>query len=241
MRIVFSRKGFDSAAGGGASPIINGRAISLPIPTGGHSQTSYGDLGLGDEAKRASRGRLADADLCHHDPMFTDDGECLFGQCGAAQTHLERQGVGVGDAFVFFGLFECAQRAERHHRIFGFMEVAEILPLADNPRPDLAALGHPHALGMHARNDVIYRGPGTNNAPASDRLRLTVPEGPPSMWERPSWLKRGGLTYHDRPSRWVRGGRLQSVARGQEFVANVGQRAAPRQWLEAIKAEIKRV
>jgi hypothetical protein len=33
MKIVFSRKGLDSGAGGFPSPIIDGRPISLPIPT----------------------------------------------------------------------------------------------------------------------------------------------------------------------------------------------------------------
>jgi hypothetical protein len=45
-------------------------------------------------------------------------------------------------------------------------------------------------------------------------------------------LKPGGLSYHDRPDRWLRGQRLRSVARGQEFVADIGRRQAPRNWLE---------
>jgi Nucleotide modification associated domain 3 len=32
MKVVFSRKGFNSSAGGAPSPIIDGRPISLPIP-----------------------------------------------------------------------------------------------------------------------------------------------------------------------------------------------------------------
>ncbi len=128
MRIVFSRKGFDSSAGGGPSPITacadgKARPISLSIPDSkGFSRTTYGDLGLGDHAARASRGRLGVGDLCHHDPMFLPDGTCLFGQTGAAQTHLERQGVGVGDVFVFFGLFraEVQEPHPRNSRICGW-------------------------------------------------------------------------------------------------------------------------
>jgi hypothetical protein len=75
--------------------------VSLPIPSGGHSRTTYGDLGLGDLVSAASRGKLGADDYCHQDPMFTGAGECLFGQCGAAQTHLVNQGVGVGDIFLF--------------------------------------------------------------------------------------------------------------------------------------------
>ena len=238
MRIIFSRKGFDSAAGGGPSPIVNGAPLSLPIPAGAASNTTYGDLGLGDHAHAASRGRYGAQEACHHDPMFVQDGRCLFGQVGAAQTHLENRGVGVGDVFLFFGLFR-ANGADPHHRIFGYLEIEEIIPLADGSPRWLVERGHPHALAMHGSNDTIYSGPGQVAAQASDALRLTVPEGPPSIWQRPAWLKPGGLSYHDRPDRWLRGGRLRSVARGQEFVADIGRRKAPRDWLAAIIDQIR--
>jgi len=243
MKIVFSRKGFDTSAGGGPSPIVEGRPVSLPIPAarregGSASVTTYGDLGLGEHAARASRGRLGAEDFCHHDPMFTDAGECLFGQCGAAQTHLERQGVGVGDVFVFFGLFAKPGGAP-HHRIFGYLRAEELVPLSDGAPDELVERGHPHALLLHARNDCIWRGEGRVAARASEALRLTVPGGPPSLWRRPGWLRRGGLSYHDRADRWIRGGKLRAVSRGQEFVADAGRRKAPREWLERVIAEIR--
>ena len=92
---------------------------------------------------------------------------------------------------------------------------------------------------MHGSNDTVYSGRGQVAARASDVLRLTVPEGPPSIWQRPAWLKPGGLSYHDRPDRWLRGNRLRSVGRGQEFVADIGRRKAPRDWLAAIIEEIR--
>lgn len=241
MRIIFSRKGFDSAAGGGASPIVDGRPVSLPIPAGKASHTTYGDLGLGAHATKASRGSLGDRDLCHHDPMFTDEGTCLFGQVGAAQTHLANQGVGEGDVFLFFGLFREEDSGEPHHRIFSWMRIERMVELArcaDDERAELAGRGHPHALDMHGSNDCIYIGPGRTAIRASDALRLTVPGGPPSLWHRPAWLKQGGLTYHDRADRWLRGGRLKSVARGQEFVADIGRRQEPRRWLEQVITQI---
>jgi hypothetical protein len=243
MKIIFSRKGFDSAAGGGASPIVDGRPISLPIPSGGHSVTTYADLGLGDLANAASRGKIKPNDFCHHDPMFRDDGTCLFGQHAAAQTHLVNQGVGLGDVFVFFGLFREEKTSEPHHRIFGYQAIEEIVDLGDCAearRAELAQVGHPHALGMHSKNDVIYIGRGVTAALDHPALRLTVPEGPPSLWQRPDWLKRGGLSYHDRADRWLRGGRLRSVARGQEFVADIGKRKAPREWLDRTIATISK-
>ena len=117
VRIVLSRKGFDTGSGGAPSPIIDGRPISLPIPTHHRSATTYDNLGLGDLVERVTRSKIGRTHLCHHDPMFTS-GQCLFGQCGAAQSHLRNQGVGIGDVFLFFGLFTDESTAERHHRIF---------------------------------------------------------------------------------------------------------------------------
>ena len=238
MKIVFSPKGFDSAAGGGPSPIKDGRPISLPIPAGVASATSYGDLGLGEHASNSSRGRHDASSLCHHDPMFLDRERCLFGQVGAAQTHLENRGVGVGDVFLFFGLFR-EGRGEPHHRIFAYLEIEKVFPLAHGTPGWLADLGHPHALAMHGPNDTIYAGRGQVASRAKDALRLTVPGAQPSLWQRPAWLKPGGLSYHDRADRWLRGGRLRSVARGQEFVADIGRRQAPRDWLARIIEEIR--
>lgn len=239
--MVFSRKGFDTSAGGGPSPIVESRPISLPIPaSAGLSRTTYGDLGLANHAALASRGTLGADDPCHHDPMFLPNGRALLGQCGAAQTHLERQGVGVGDVFVFFGLFR-AQGERPHHRMFGYLQVEEVLPLADAPKDrlaDLARLGMPHAIGLHAKNDTLYSGAGRHAWRASESLRLTVPEGPPSLWQVPPWLSETGLSYHHRADRWRAGGLLQSVARGQEFVSDVGDRVDARDWLARVIAEI---
>ena len=241
MKIVFSRKGFDSASGGGPSPIVRGQPVSLPIPAGrGASATSYDALGLGEAAGLASRGQLAGGDLCHHDPMFLPGDRCLFGQCGAAQTHLENRGVGAGDLFVFFGLFAGEGHAP-HHRIFGYLRVEDVVPLSNCTDARLEhwrALGHPHVLGMQASNDTLWIGPGRTAQAAHPELRLTVEGANPSLWQVPRWLKRSGLSYHDREDRWQRGGRLQSVARGQEFVTDIGRRREPREWAERIVALI---
>ena len=241
MRIIFSRKGFDSTSGGGPSPIVNGRPVSLPIPATRFSETTYGSLGLEQQVRQASRGRHDAGDLCHHDPMFLPGGECLFGQAGAAQTHLLNEGVRPGDVFLFFGLFADELTGERHHRIFGWMKIVtmrNVAELSADERRSLVARGHPHALGMHGRNDAIWSGPGGVATSATGSLRLTVPGGPCSLWKRPSWLRPGGLSYHDRPDRWQEGGRLLTVSRGQEFVAPIGRRQAPRRWLAERLAEM---
>ncbi|MDE1468471.1 hypothetical protein OOZ52_12075 [Aurantiacibacter sp. D1-12] len=237
MKIIFSRKGFDSSAGGGPSPIVDGRALSLPIPDGQRiSRTTYGNLGLGGHAKRASRGKLSGRHRCHNDPMFLESGAAMLGQCGAAQTHLANHGVGPGDLFLFFGLF-CGDDGDPHHRVFGFLDIERMVDLttcSEAERAEFVALDHPHALGLHASNDAIYCGRGASNAPALDALRLTIPGENPSLWQVPAWLEEVGLSYHARETRWLGQGRLQSVARGQEFVADVGEREDVREWARSI-------
>jgi len=49
MKIILSRKGFDSAYGGNPSPILpNGRLISLPIPSN-DDEKKYDDLKFDDK------------------------------------------------------------------------------------------------------------------------------------------------------------------------------------------------
>lgn len=234
MRIVFSRKGFDSTAGCAPSPIEQGRAISLPIPAQDRSATRYRDIGHGQRVEAATRGRIGRGALCHDDPMFAG-GKCWFGQCGAAQGHLARQGVGNGDVFLFFGLFAEPETGERHHRIFGWMQVAchgapgeieQASAWTPPPRP------HPHFLGHWPRPNGLWHGPGASHAPTHGALRLTVPSGPLNLWRAPPWLRSCGLTYHERAQRWLDGDRLDSAKRGQEFVCDMGERADARAWLQ---------
>ena len=237
MKIVLSRKGFDSASGGGPSPMVDGVPLSLPIPaSAGRPGVPYGDLGLADHVGLASGGRLGAADLAHHDPMFTPDGSCLFGQCGAAQSHLENRGVGKGDLFVFFGLFRAAQDKRPHHRIFGWLWVEEVVRTGDPLMENLQDLGHPHALEPHGSNDAIYVGSGRAAASGHPELRLSLEDGPPSLWRVPQWMERSGLSYHDRPDRWRGDGVLQSVARGQEFVADAGEDEDAHRWAHRMLA-----
>lgn len=245
MRIIFSRKGFDSSAGGYPSPIINGRPVSLPIPARDRSVTSYRDRGLGDVVAQITRGRIGPDALCHDDPMFSDPPlsgvHCWFGQSASAQGHLARNGVGKGDVFLFFGLFTDPHSGERHHRIFGTMRVAcfgspeQVMrsrEWIDPPRR------HPHMIGAWDSNNTIYHGPGMVARSASNTLRLTRPGGPLRHWCVPPWLKRRGLTYHDKAERWPRTGELISASRGQEFICDIGRSPISRSWLDSIVAAI---
>jgi hypothetical protein len=241
MKLIFSRKGFDSAAGKCPSPIIDDRPLSMPIPASSSSTTTYADLGLGTIVEQITRGRIAGDALCHHDPMF-HQGECLLGQCGAAQSHLARHGIGPGDLFLFFGLFADPATSERHHRIFGYLKVRSATLVATMPaaeRAELEALRHPHLLDRRVTNDVIYRGKGATARNAGPTLRMTRPGGPLSRWHVPHWLQTRGLTYHAKPWRWAEPSALQVVSRGQEFVCDIGEDKEAVAWVDGKIAAIR--
>ena len=241
MKIIFSRKGFDSSAGGVPSPIIDGVPVSLPIPTSHRSKTTYDDLGLGEVVEIATKGRISANNLCHHDPMF-ENGRCAFGQTAAAQGHLANHDIGVGDIFLFFGLFAGLDGSDRHHRLFGYLQVEELMPLGANPgvadQPDGFSLRHPHTLGKWNANNTIYVGPGKVANMATDALRLSRPNNPVTHWRVPPWLREAGLTYHDKKARWKAPDSLTIVGRGQEFISDISGRKDALEWLDEIVSAI---
>lgn len=257
MKVIFSRKGFDSAAGGCPSPIVDGRAKSLPIPAVGDprrpwikvkTRTRYCDLGLETFLSKAGSSKVFPEDLCHHDPMF-HDGWCWFGQCDAAQSHLINQRVCEGDIFLFFGLFKCPETGERHHRIFGYLEVAgsgSPNVVIDTPQWRTPRWEHPHFIEEFPENNCLWFGPGQADARAIPTLRLTAPDAQnrSSHWLVPAWLRECGLSYHDADWRWgaveAKSGSiaLRSVGRGQEFVCDIGDRADAYDWVRARVTEI---
>jgi hypothetical protein len=73
MKIVLSRKGFDSANGGVPSPIFpDGRLLSLPIPASA-SPTRFADCRWGEQSvgrlvEGLTFGKVAAQDAAHLDP-----------------------------------------------------------------------------------------------------------------------------------------------------------------------------
>lgn len=177
VKLVLSRKGFDSSAGGVANPQLpDGRLLPLPIPDA-DSPIRYRDLQ--DEPSPArlvhalTRGRLRGSSRAHLDPDL-DPGTLarkpgwrpLFGQQGAAQGHLQRHAVGAGDLFLFFGWFRAVEPYRRgwrfvpgapdRHLIHGWFQVAEVCRLAaGEAAPDWARY-HPHCFGQRGRNNALY-------------------------------------------------------------------------------------
>ena len=184
MKIVFSRKGFDTQYGGVPSPVFpDGTVVSLPIP-GRSSPTRFRDVrcghgSLGPLVERLTRGRVRGDDRCHLDPDLDSsalarlpDLRPAFGQVDSAEGHLARQGVGPDDLFLFFGSFRHVERASdggwRYadrspavHRLFGWLQVAEVVAVGNEiasaraARPWLSAHPHLHG-GPWPPNNTIY-------------------------------------------------------------------------------------
>lgn len=274
MKLVLSRKGFDTSAGGGPSPVLpDGTMASLPVPEQpafAEGSVPYDAVAVvpGWTAARLARALGADDAVvvagAHLDPDLdaaarprSTGWRPSFGQAGAAAAHLANQGVGVGDTFVFWGLFRHAvvaggtatwDRSRRpFHAVFGWLTVGAVLhPARAGDAPTWTA-HHPHVAAPGRNANTLYvaadRGPcglpGAGRLAWHDVLRLSVPEGPASRWALPLSCHpdRSGaeLTYHRDRSRWSESAgeaRLRTVPRGQEFVVE----ATPgwRTWLEGV-------
>lgn len=187
MKLILSRKGFDSSAGGCPSPILpDGRLCSLPIPDR-QSLLHYRDLTVNGinagelVADLTGHPERAD-DTAHLDPDLDPD-TCvreqgwrgLLGQDGTAQSHLRNQQVGDGDLFLFFGLFRPAEKLAGHwrfvkseparHVIWGWLQAGAVHAIPELERSDLPwARYHPHFAGVRGRQNTLYE--------ASDKLSL---------------------------------------------------------------------
>jgi hypothetical protein len=177
MRVILSRKGFDSASGGHPSPIIDGVPRSLPIPTRRRTRFRFSDLpfDLGTVVSDLSGITRRSADYCHLDPDLDASvtrrlpgWRGAFGQCGAAQGHLRNQGVSEGDLFLFFGLFRHARRSSERwafvgpneHRFFGWLQIDAVVHAGERPQEALDKYpwlkDHPHTEGSWPKSNTIY-------------------------------------------------------------------------------------
>jgi hypothetical protein len=188
MKLILSRKGFDSTYGGVPSPILpDGSLCPLPIPS--REPPRLRDVmwrgeplsrvvsAITNERMRPHHGVHLDPDLQPLARPRAPGWRPLFGQDGAAAIHLKNRGVGVGDLFLFFGWFRRTvyvngylafdRDAPDWHVLFGWLQVADVLHPNTNRRsvPPWAA-EHPHvrrAASMSVENTVYV---------ASERLEL---------------------------------------------------------------------
>jgi len=257
-KIIFSRKGFDSSAGGIPSRKRGEYLTSFPIPSEKNTLTTYNDLGLGKDIQELSNHKIKATDTCHHDPNLKY-GE--FGQVGAAQTHLKNNNVGIGDLFLFWGWFRETMTVNKktvfskddpgHYRFFGWMQIGEIITLGKDPSWYLKSkpnsMSHPHTIGPWGDNNTLYLASdkldafglkdyyGFGEFNASDKTNLSInPYVKKSKWICPKWLNPNhggcGMTYHKDPIRWD-DNTVDIVGRGQEFIAEPKKINDCKKWL----------
>ena len=134
MRVILSRKGFDSGTGGWPSiilPELDNKMISFPIPDP-DDNLKYSDIqalengkslyDIMKDLKRTPKLTLnkekidfTDETCCHFDPDIYDYSierengwRGILGQIDQAQTVLKNNNVEEGDLFIFFGLYRNA-------------------------------------------------------------------------------------------------------------------------------------
>lgn len=284
MKIIFSRKGLDSSFGAISSVVLpDGSLYWLPIPDGfgdntlvGYSDINY--LGINAETliRSISGGKMPLPKTLHLDPDIYDgyvkrrDGwRAAFGQVGAAQSHLENEGVGVGDVFLFFAWFRDIRKSKHgytyasgsdRHIIYGWLQVGEII----KPDRDIAPewlMAHPHItrkdIGTNntvyiAADSLVLDGKDTGLPAAgyflkeTDEIVLTEKGKNRTLWRLPEWAfpsnGKKPLSYHRNPALWQkRDGfvELKTVGRGQEFVLDCACYPEAEKWLERLISQQK--
>lgn len=248
MRIIFSRKGFDSSSGGIPSPIFpDGRMLSLPIPDK-HSPIAYKDIAwneynVGAIVSSLTNGKIPPHYRAHLDPDLNKDSlprpnewQPIFGQIGASQGHLRKQGISPGDLFIFFGLFQGTvvnngnvrlnANSLPKHVVWGWFQVNTSVSVDKCDRNKLAwATYHPHFHRPAEKSNTVYFAKEILDIPGlepqsingagifpyfSNRLQLTAPGSRPSLWKLPRWMypphEASALSYHRDLKRWEKEG-----------------------------------
>ena len=162
QRLIISRKGLDTGNDGGrarSAILEDGTLCSLPIPNGGNDRRkarvagglnplTYGDLrhsdiDTGKLIDGLTGGRLNADSGVHLDPDIRRNAyrrergwRALFGQAGNAQQHLAKEEVGLGDLFLFFGIFQRVKETDTGYRydsnepplhvLWGWLQVGEM-------------------------------------------------------------------------------------------------------------------
>tara|TARA_B100001027_G_C16216583_1_gene307737 strand:+ start:130 stop:936 length:807 start_codon:yes stop_codon:yes gene_type:complete len=257
-RIILSRKGFDSSAGGAASPILeDGGIYSIPIPWKIRSPNKYKDAVIQNKKVLDLLSIMKcnthfDYKYCHYDPDLRYE-RGIFGQANAAQTELENNGVGVNDLFLFFGWFKkyALDNKDLHH-IFGWLQVEKIIRGDSNINNylDRKNITHPHGH-LHNKifkNNTIYVGARDlkiNNSllknkgygmftKTNKQLILTEQGKSRSNWRLPKRYFRNTNKLFLNRLKWKDAidCRLQCQGQGQEYILNAQDNPLIKDWAE---------
>lgn len=179
MKLILSRKGFDSSAGGCPSPVFpDGSCYALPIPDT-RSRIAYRDIefngiNVGKLVRDLTGDRRGGLRKAHLDPDIIEPVRPRIagwrpnlGQTGSAQGHLSKQQVSEGDLFLFFGLFREVHKVRNRwaflpgsrpfHGLWGWLQIGEIHHI-DSLQPDALpwAADHPHFHGKEDSRNTLY-------------------------------------------------------------------------------------
>lgn len=174
MKLILSRKGFDSAAGTVPSIFTkDGKMLSFPIPSTNatipYSEINFDnttidsiftDLGVYQKSS-IKKGALKNG--AHLDPdlninsrkrAHTEGWKGSLGQVSSSQSHLTKMGVGVGDLFLFFGWYHETKKIDGKysytkgvrdkHCLFGYLQIGEILEVSKETKVPKWLEDHPH-------------------------------------------------------------------------------------------------
>jgi hypothetical protein len=198
-----------------------------------------GNHSLGAVVNDLTRGKLRPETPAHLDPDLnfgsiprSESWKPIFGQAGAAERHLQNQGVKEGDIFIFFGWFRQVEQvtgkyqyaldAPDLHVIFGWLQIEQRLSVDNLSSIPSWASYHPHCKPeKYSSIDSIYIATDQINLPNTlvdkpgagtfkrfhPALCLTASGKSRSVWQLPNWFhpnsKKSTLSYHKTMTRWT--------------------------------------
>ena len=177
MKLILSRKGFDSEWGGCASPIFPDNTLySLPIPDSDskitYGELQHGDVNIGEVVVDLTDGKIGPDSHAHLDPDINYEAyprqegwRPLFGQSRRAQSHLCNQDVQVGDLFLFFGFYQQVKEtsdswgfikgAPEQHILWGWLQIGEICKVDELAQEELPwTRYHPHRSPLRGKDST---------------------------------------------------------------------------------------
>ena len=264
MKVILSRKGCASQNGRLASPILpSNRIISLPIPSS-KDTIKYSDLIIDDSTTYYSlisslqqhnrMNQITSTDTCHVDPDIYPailkrkiGWKPLFGQAGAAQTHIKEHNITVGDLFLFFGWFKHTiyqnneliydkTRPYSLHVLFGYFQIGKIITDLKKIKPWMEY--HPHCNKIsrqYYKNNCLYIAKDTLSCnskisgagvfhPFNENLVLTKKEKHGTYMSRSKWFFTNSYPFgrkiqitYHNELSW-KDEYFQSASIGQEFI-----------------------
>jgi hypothetical protein len=192
---------------------------------------------VGDMVEQLTDGRIPRDYSAHLDPDLDSTAyqrepswRPVLGQTDAALGHLEKQGVGTGDLFLFFGWFRPVEKQGLQwayapgqppvHTIWGWLHIGGLFSHADVPPDARQWLAyHPHLQRSARKRHVLYTASesldvGGRRLPAggvfprfSGQRVLSAPGENMSLWKVPGWMHPENaqvrFSYIHDPDRWT--------------------------------------